>query len=41
MFFMTYECENPPFSLSTDPARLDVGVIHHFLSEESYWAENI
>ena len=25
--------------ISTDPARLDVGLIHRFLSEESYWAK--
>jgi len=25
--------------ISTDPARLDVGLIHRFLSEESYWAQ--
>ena len=24
--------------ISTDPARLDVDVIHRFLAEESYWA---
>lgn len=27
--------------ISTDPARLDVDVIHHWLSEESYWARGI
>jgi GNAT superfamily N-acetyltransferase len=27
--------------ISTDPARLDVPLIHRFLSEESYWAKNI
>ncbi|WP_374685507.1 GNAT family N-acetyltransferase [Promineifilum sp.] len=25
--------------ISTDPNRLDVGLIHHFLSEDSYWAQ--
>ena len=29
------------FVLSTDPARLDVAVIHRWLSEESYWARHI
>ena len=24
--------------ISDDPARLDVGLVHRFLSEESYWA---
>jgi GNAT superfamily N-acetyltransferase len=38
---MHYECQNPPFFLSTDPDKLDLKVIHQFLSEESYWAENI
>lgn len=28
------------YSISTDKARLDIGVIHHFLAN-SYWAENI
>jgi GNAT superfamily N-acetyltransferase len=31
---MTYE-------VSTDKARLDIDLIHKFLSEESYWAKNI
>ena len=38
---MHYEQDNPPYHLSTDPKKLDVNVIHQFLSEESYWAENI
>jgi GNAT superfamily N-acetyltransferase len=28
-----------PYTVSTDPARLDVDLIHRFLSEESYWAK--
>jgi len=28
------------FEITTDRSRLDLGVIHHFLSEESYWAQN-
>jgi GNAT superfamily N-acetyltransferase len=28
------------FTISTDKSRLDIGVIHKFLSEESYWAGN-
>ena len=31
---MTYE-------VSTDKARLDIDLIHKFLSEDSYWAKNI
>jgi GNAT superfamily N-acetyltransferase len=29
------------YTLSTDPARLDVAAIHRWLSEESYWAKHI
>ncbi|MEI6411780.1 MAG: GNAT family N-acetyltransferase, partial [Bacteroidota bacterium] len=29
------------FQLSTDPAKLDLKVIHNYLSNESYWAKNI
>ena len=29
------------YSISTDPARLDVTAIHRWLSEESYWARHI
>ncbi|GAA4356203.1 GNAT family N-acetyltransferase [Hymenobacter saemangeumensis] len=29
------------FTLSTDPARLDVAAIHRFLSEDSYWCQHI
>src|SRR3954471_23287126 len=29
----------PSYSVSTDPNRLDVDMIHRFLSEESYWAK--
>jgi len=28
-------------TISTDPSRLDVGMIHRYLSEESYWAKGI
>lgn len=35
-----YTWENGEFSISTDPARLDLDEIHRFLSEESYWAQN-
>lgn len=27
--------------ISTDPGRLDVDLIHHWLSEESYWARGV
>ena len=29
------------YTISTDPARLDVAAVHRYLSEESYWAKNI
>ena len=29
------------YTLSTDPARLDITAIHRWLSEDSYWAKNI
>lgn len=35
------EWTRPPLLISTDPARLDLAVIHKFLAEESYWARNI
>jgi GNAT superfamily N-acetyltransferase len=29
------------YTISTDPARLDVALIHRWLSEESYWARGV
>jgi GNAT superfamily N-acetyltransferase len=29
------------YLVSTDPAKLDLAVIHQYLSKESYWAQNI
>jgi GNAT superfamily N-acetyltransferase len=29
------------FCICTDPAKLDLNAIHHFLSVESYWSKNI
>ncbi len=29
------------YTISDDPARLDLGVIHRYLSEESYWARGL
>jgi GNAT superfamily N-acetyltransferase len=31
----------PPYSISTDPARLDAGLVHRYLSGESYWARGV
>jgi GNAT superfamily N-acetyltransferase len=30
-----------PYEVSTDKSRLDIDLIHEFLSQESYWAKNI
>ncbi len=35
---MAHEWHRGEHTISTDPARLDIGVIHRFLSTESYWA---
>lgn len=32
---------NTDFTISTDKSRLDLPLIHQFLSQESYWAQNI
>jgi len=32
------EWQNGEFTISTDASRLQIGAIHKFLSEESYWA---
>lgn len=29
------------YTISTDPTKLDLNVIHHYLSDESYWAKGI
>jgi N-acetylglutamate synthase-like GNAT family acetyltransferase len=36
-----YTRQQGQYLLSTDPALLDVAMIHRYLSEESYWAKNI
>jgi GNAT superfamily N-acetyltransferase len=30
-----------PYEISADPGRLDVALIHRWLSEESYWAKGV
>ncbi len=35
------EIHREEYTISTDRSRLDLGVIHHFLSTESYWAKGI
>lgn len=36
-----YEAVKGEFSISTDRSKLDIEVIHDYLSKESYWAKNI
>lgn len=36
-----YEVTQGEFLISTNPALLDVKAIHQYLSQESYWAQNI
>jgi GNAT superfamily N-acetyltransferase len=35
------EIRKDGYLVSADPARLDLTVIHQYLSQESYWAQNI
>lgn len=35
-----YSAARPPFTITTDPSRIDFAVVHGFLSR-SYWAESI
>lgn len=37
----TADLEKQGYSVSTDPGKLDLQVIHQYLSCESYWAQNI
>ena len=36
-----FELHRAPWLVSTDPARLDLGEVHHWLSTASYWAEGV
>jgi GNAT superfamily N-acetyltransferase len=38
---MAIEHRRGSFKISTDPSRLDVGMIHDYLSRSSYWARSI
>lgn len=38
---MPYEAQQGSFLISTDTAKIDVSFVHRFLSETSYWAQNI
>jgi len=35
------DLEKAGYIISTDPGKLDIAVIHQYLSKESYWAQNI
>jgi GNAT superfamily N-acetyltransferase len=37
----TYEESKDGFLISTDKSKLNIAVIHHYLSTASYWAKNI
>ena len=36
-----FELHRAPWLISTDPARLDLNEVHHWLSTASYWAEGV
>lgn len=36
-----YEVKQDEFMISTDPSLLDIGVIHSYLCDQSYWAAGI
>jgi GNAT superfamily N-acetyltransferase len=38
---MTHEYQRGNYVISTDKNRLDINTIHHFLSHEAYWSEDI
>lgn len=38
---MHYQVVQGDYTISTDQSKLDIGKIHQFLSEESYWSQNI
>ncbi len=38
---MYYEATKDNYTISTNPALLDIAAIHQYLSEESYWAKGI
>ncbi len=38
---MIYEASRNGYLISTDPAKIDVELVHRYLGESSYWAKNI
>jgi GNAT superfamily N-acetyltransferase len=39
MSLKAYEWRREEYTVSTDPQKIDVMMVHRFLSEESYWAK--
>lgn len=37
----TFSVSMDKFTISTDKSKLDIGIIHKYLSEDSYWAKKI
>lgn len=38
---LVYEFQKDEFLISTDKSKLDIDLIHQYLSKDAYWAENI
>lgn len=38
---IAYERQKGEFTVTTDPARIDVDVVHDYLARQSYWAQQI
>ena len=38
---MVFEVSKDNFLISTDKSKLDIGLIHNYLSKDSYWAKGI
>jgi GNAT superfamily N-acetyltransferase len=38
---MLHECRHAELTITTDPSRLDLDMVHGFLSRSSYWAAGI
>jgi GNAT superfamily N-acetyltransferase len=36
-----YECQREEYTISTDPARLDLALVHRYLSQDAYWSQGI
>ena len=38
---MPHEWQRPPYTISTDPSRLDLEIVHDFLANEAYWSPGV